>query len=188
MNKKLRLLGIGLVIAALTYVLIINHQMRLVAEHIPHADADVMIILGAKLNGATFSLALKSRMEVALDYLKQNSRTQVVVSGGQGQDESIPEAAAMRDYLILNKINSARILIDNQSTNTFENIAFSKKLIHGKDVLLVSNDFHLLRAKMIAARQGLNVDTLAAPTPRSVKFQLFAREYIAIIKSYLFDR
>jgi len=62
----------------------------MLSKHIPQADADEMIILGAKLNGADLSLALKFRMDTALTYLKHNPNTQVIVSGGQGENEFIP--------------------------------------------------------------------------------------------------
>lgn len=114
--------------------------------------------------------------------------TQVIVSGGQGSDELISEAASMKRYLIQNQVEANRIQTEALSTSTFENIKFSKKLLQSESVVLVSNDFHVLRAKLIANRLGLHVDTLAAPTPKSVRIQLYIREYIALIKSFLFDR
>ncbi|WP_227013981.1 YdcF family protein [Paenibacillus psychroresistens] len=159
-----------------------------ISHHAPEANANSMIILGAKLNGDQLSLALKNRMDVALTYLKSNPSTQVIVSGGQGSDELTSEAAAMKNYLIKNQIDVSRIQTEALSTSTFENIKFSRKLIQGEKIILVSNDFHVLRAKMIAKNQGLIVDTLAAPTPKSVRIQLYGREYIALIKSFLLDR
>jgi uncharacterized SAM-binding protein YcdF (DUF218 family) len=147
-----------------------------------------MIILGAKLNRDQLSLTLKNRMDVALTYLRNNPSTQVIVSGGQGADELISEAEAMKSYLIQNQIEASRIQTEAESTSTFENIKFSKKLLQGEQIVLVSNDFHVLRAKLIANRQGLVVDTLAAPTPKSVRVQLYVREYFALIKSFLLDR
>jgi uncharacterized SAM-binding protein YcdF (DUF218 family) len=147
-----------------------------------------MIILGAKLNGDQLSLSLINRMDVALIYLQDNPSTQVIVSGGQGSDELISEAEAMKNYLIKNKIPAARIQLEAHSTTTYENIRFSKKMLQGQQIVLVSNDFHLLRAKMIANRQGINVDTLSAPTPKSVRIQLLIREYFALIKSFLLDQ
>jgi uncharacterized SAM-binding protein YcdF (DUF218 family) len=188
MKHFIKRLILVIIIAASAYITVITVKMVQAANHVPKENATSMIILGAKLNGDQLSLALKSRMDVALIYLHTNPSTQVVVSGGQGPDELVPEAEAMKDYLIKHQINSERIQVEALSTSTFENIKFSKNLLRGDRILLVSNDFHLLRAKMIAKRQGLMVDTLPAPTPKSVRLQLYAREYLAIIKSYLLDR
>jgi uncharacterized SAM-binding protein YcdF (DUF218 family) len=177
-----------LLITAATYIILISVRMVQVAKHVPKANANSMIILGAKLNGAELSLSLKNRMDAALAYLKKNPTTKVIVSGGQGSDELISEADAMKSYLIANQINPLRIQLEARSTSTFENIQYSKKLLQGNHILLVSNDFHLLRAKLIAERQGLIVDTLPSPTPNSVKIQLYIREYVALIKSFLLDR
>jgi uncharacterized SAM-binding protein YcdF (DUF218 family) len=188
MKHLIKRLILVLIIAASAYITVITVKMVQASNHVPQQNATSMIILGAKLKGDQLSLTLKSRMDAALIYLQKNPSTQVVVSGGQGSDELVPEADAMKDYLIMHQINPERIQVEAKSTNTFENIKFSKSLLRGDRILIVSNDFHLLRAKMIAKRQGLIVDTLPAPTPKSVWLQLYAREYVAIIKSYLLDR
>jgi uncharacterized SAM-binding protein YcdF (DUF218 family) len=183
--KRLCLL---IIVAGAAYITIISYNMVQIAKHSPVPNAKSMIILGAKLNGDQPSLALKSRLDVALVYLHNNSVTKVIVSGGKGSDELVSEAEAMKKYLMDHQIGASRIQTEALSTSTFENIKFSKKLLQGEPIILVSNDFHILRAKMIAKRQGLLVDTLAAPTPKSVRVQLYLREYIAYIKSFLFDR
>jgi uncharacterized SAM-binding protein YcdF (DUF218 family) len=188
MRRILKKLCLVILVIAAVYVTVLTIKMVQISHHVPAANASSMIILGAKLNGDQLSLSLKNRMDAALAYLKSNPLTQVVVSGGQGSDELISEAAAMKSYLIKNQIDASRIQTEALSTSTFENIKFSKKLLQGNKILLVSNDFHVLRAKMIAKRQGLVVDTLAAPTPKSVRVQLYCREYIAFIKSFLLDR
>jgi uncharacterized SAM-binding protein YcdF (DUF218 family) len=188
MKHFIKRLILVMIVAASAYITVITVRMVQVANHVPQENATSMIILGAKLNGDQLSLSLKTRMDAALIYLHRNPSTQVVVSGGQGSDELVSEAEAMKDYLIKHQINTERIQVEAKSTSTFENIKFSKNLLRGDRILLVSNDFHLLRAKMIAKRQGLMVDTLSAPTPKSVWLQLYAREYVAIIKSYLLDR
>jgi uncharacterized SAM-binding protein YcdF (DUF218 family) len=183
----IRILLVIIVVTA-AYITIVTFKMVEISKHIPKSNASSMIILGAKLNGDQLSLSLKNRMDVALAYLSKNPSTQVIVSGGQGSDELIPEAEAMKRYLIKNQIEAARIQTEDLSTSTFENIKFSKKLLQGEPIVLVSSDFHVLRAKLIANRQGLTVDTLAAPTPKNVRVQLYVREYMALIKSFLLDR
>jgi uncharacterized SAM-binding protein YcdF (DUF218 family) len=189
MKNKLKLTFYCFALALAAYLVIMTYEMQAIAKHVPQPNAEAMIILGAKLNGSDLSLALKNRMDTALNYLQHNQQTQVIVSGGKGSNELISEAEAMKAYLTNHHINPARIQEDTQSTSTYENILFSKKLLHDdQHVILVSNDFHILRASMIAKRQGLDVDTLAAPTPNVVKLKLYAREYLAILKSYIFDK
>jgi uncharacterized SAM-binding protein YcdF (DUF218 family) len=188
MKIILKRMCLAFVIAAFAYITVVTILMVQISNHNPKSNASSMIILGAKLNGDQLSLSLKNRMDVALIYLQENPSTQVIVSGGQGSNELISEAEAMKNYLIKNHIAAARIQSETQSTSTFENIKFSKKMLQGHQIVLVSNDFHLLRAKLIAKRQGLIVDTLSAPTPKSVKIQMYIREYFALIKSFLLDR
>jgi uncharacterized SAM-binding protein YcdF (DUF218 family) len=188
MKRILRRLVLIFIVAVAAYITIITYKMVQISHHNPVPNARSMVILGAKLNVDQLSLSLKNRMDAAITYLRDNPTTQVVVSGGQGSDERISEAEAMKNYLIQNQIQATRIQTEALSTSTFENIKFSKKLLQGEPIILVSNDFHVLRAKMIAKRQGLNVDTLSAPTPKSVRIQLYCREYLALVKSFLFDR
>jgi uncharacterized SAM-binding protein YcdF (DUF218 family) len=189
MKNKLKFTIYCLTLAIAAYLVIVTYMMQAIAKHIPQPNAEAMIILGAKLNGSDLSLTLKNRMDTALNYLQHNQQTRVIVSGGKGGNELIPEAEAMKTYLLNHHINAERIQMDTQSTSTYENILFSKKLLHDDHhVILVSNDFHMLRASMIAKRLGLVVDTLAAPTPNVVKLRLYVREYLALLKSFLFDK
>ena len=93
---------------------------------------------------------------MALDYLNENEGTKVVVSGGQGKGEEITEAKAMSDYLVKNGIKSDRIILEDRSKNTNENLKFSAELIGSKEkkTVIVSNDFHIYRAKCIAKKMG----------------------------------
>lgn len=115
----------------------------------PEKNADYIVVLGARVNGTRVTLNLKYRLDVALDYLNENEGTKVVVSGGQGKGEEITEAKAMSDYLVKNGIKSDRIILEDRSKNTNENLKFSAELIGSKEkkTVIVSNDFHIYRAK-----------------------------------------
>ncbi|WP_247739141.1 YdcF family protein [Bacillus sp. 165] len=158
------------------------------ARSFPTKESEHLIVLGAKLNGVEPSLALQARLDTALLYLQDHPAMKVIVSGGQGADEDIAEAYAMARYLEKAGIDSKQILLENQSTNTYENIKFSIKKFKLKDAVIVSNGFHLYRVKTIANRLGLEAETLAAPTPAIAKLKSYPREYIAIIKTWLFDK
>lgn len=154
---------------------------------------DYIVVLGAALHGDNLSFTLRSRMDTALKYLNSHPKTKVVVSGGRGLGETLTEAEAMRRFLVNNHISDKRILKEEKSTSTIENLRFSKSIL-AKDpkfnqrIMIVTNDFHLYRGKNLAKRIGLTAYGLPAKTPRSIIFNVYCREYLAIIKSYLFDK
>ncbi|MCM3764275.1 YdcF family protein [Neobacillus niacini] len=150
-------------------------------------NADYLIVLGAKVNGTVPSLALARRIDAAAEYLKDNPTTLVIASGGQGRGEDISEAESIKRELLKQGISKSRIILENQSTDTYENIAFSKKLIPSEAKLgvVVTNAFHLYRGVSIARDQGLEVDGLPAETPIQAVVKSYFREYLAITKFYL---
>lgn len=157
-------------------------------------NVDYMIILGARLYGEVPSPALSERLKVAVDYLKDNPQLKVIVSGGQGPDEDISEALAMERYLINRGIDNNRIIKEDSSTNTYENISNSLRLIYeiydveGPSVLLVTNRFHIFRSKLLATRLGAKAYGLPAAVPPSILIPQYIREYFAVIKSLVFDK
>lgn len=163
------------------------------AQSDENKNADFVIVLGAALHGEQLSLTLVSRMNKALTYLKAHPDTMVVVSGGQGPGESLTEAEAMKRFLVAGGINENRILKEENSTSTIENLTFSKAIIEKytqqtPQVMLTTNDFHMYRAKILAQRLGLQVNALPSETPLSIRFNAYFREYFAVIKSYIFDK
>lgn len=149
--------------------------------------ADYIIILGARVKGEIPSLALQYRIDAAANYMKKNKETIAIASGGQGPGEDITEAEAIKEGLLVHGISSNRIILEDKSTDTVENIRFSKKLIpdYLENGLLVTNDFHLYRAKSIAKDQGLNLQGIPAETPAVAIPKSYLREYLAITKYYL---
>lgn len=156
-------------------------------------DVDYMIILGARLYGEVPSPALSERLKVAEVYLKDNPHLKVIVSGGQGPDEYISEALAMERYLINRGINKNRIIFEDTSTSTYENISNSLSIIKQVDgvenprVLLVTNKFHVFRSKLLANRLGAKAYGLPAKVPPSIVVTQYIREYFAVIKSFVLD-
>jgi uncharacterized SAM-binding protein YcdF (DUF218 family) len=155
---------------------------------------DFLIILGAGLKGEIPSPILYGRLEAGVNYLQKYPGTKVVVSGGQGRGEDITEAQAMYKYLVSKGIAEDRILIEDRSTSTMENFTYSKRLIEqntGKsvsEVTFVTSNFHVFRAKMLADRNNLKSYAISCKTPVSVTIQLYIREYMALIKSFVVDR
>jgi uncharacterized SAM-binding protein YcdF (DUF218 family) len=149
--------------------------------------ADYIIILGARVEGEIPSLALQYRIDAAANYMKKNKETLAIASGGQGPGEDITEAEAIKRGLLKHGVDGNRIILEDKSTDTVENITFSKKLIpdHLETGLIVSNDFHLYRAKSIAKDQGLSLQGIPAETPTIAIPKSYLREYLAITKYYL---
>lgn len=151
----------------------------------PDPGADYLIILGAHVYGERMSSNLRYRVEIGLTYLKENPGTKVILSGGQGPGEEITEAEAMHRYLSEKGIPENRILIEDQSENTDENIRNSRKLMnndHGV-VVIATNRFHLFRAEGIAKKQGLtNVQGVGQYIMPYTAPNCYLREVVAIWK------
>ena len=102
----------------------------------------------------------------------------------------------MADYLVENGIEEENILLEGESHNTIQNFKYSKALLaqenidDSQGVLVVSNGFHLTRARMLAERAGFdNVSTLAAPESHMPsRLHMYIREPMALVKSFLLDR
>lgn len=187
--KKIIKILFPIIIVGILYSGAVFVYMHQVASIEATGEKIEMIILGAKVKASGEpSLALKYRLDEAIPYLKAHPHVQVIVSGGKGADEPVSEAEVMRRYLIAHDIEAARITMEDKSLSTAQNIAYAKKLLpeQTKAVTIVSNDFHLARAKYIAKENGLESDVLAAPTPQSVKYQLNIREIAALTKTWLF--
>ena len=150
-------------------------------------EADYLIVLGCKVNGTTPSLMLRQRIDAAAAYLNAHPEATVIVSGGQGDGENITEAACMYDQLTAAGIARERILLEDRSTSTMENLRFSMKLMEpNASVAIVSNEFHLYRAGQMAARLGLS----PALIPASTEFPIltasyYLREILAVWKYHL---
>jgi uncharacterized SAM-binding protein YcdF (DUF218 family) len=179
--------AIILIIFGLIYVGVLHYKIIQHGNLAPPEKADYLIVLGARVKGTVPSLALQARIDSAAEYLKENEDTIAIASGGKGPGEDISEAESIKNELMALGIDRSRILIEDKSTDTYENIGFSKKLIPqgAKFGLLVTNDFHIFRAKMIAANEGLDLNGLPAKTPIQAVIKSYIREYLALTKYYL---
>jgi len=159
-------------------------------------SADAVIILGAGVNGTRPSLTLRTRLDAALDYLEQHPDIPVVLSGGQGSGEEITEARCMYDYLTERGVDPERLLLEEASTSTAENFAFSRPLLveAGVDpeedwIAFVTNDFHICRAGLLAAREKYE---LAFGIPAELpwlylELNYYIRESFALVKTLIFN-
>lgn len=149
------------------------------------SGADYVIVLGAQWKSNGPSYVLQKRLDKALEYLRENPDTLVIVSGGQGANEPISEAEGMKQYLEERGIEEERILVENTSTSTYENLLYSSKLIdkEGDRVVLVSNNFHMYRAMGIARKQGYkNLEGLSAKSYPGMVPNNLLREFFGVVK------
>ncbi|MGM9936999.1 MAG: YdcF family protein [Candidatus Ornithomonoglobus sp.] len=155
-------------------------------------NEDYLLILGCGVRGEEPSLALRDRLDTALKYLEKNDTCKIIVSGGQGRDEDISEAEAMRRYLIANGVSSDRILSEDKSTSTTENFRFSNSLVDGglvnRTTVFITNDFHIYRATALSKLQGFNLNHIGAPTAWYNILPSYLREFLAIGQMFLLNR
>ena len=151
---------------------------------------DSIVVLGGYLvNGNQLTKALTKRLKLTIElYNKQKSKPKIIVSGGKIRQETITEAEAMEEYLIANNIPQKDIIKEDKSKNTLENFKYSKEKlkelkIH-KNIAFVSNNFHILRAKIYSLRFKLNAKGEGSKTLWYYFPEAFINEYLAILVLY----
>lgn len=119
-------------------------------------DLDIIMVLGAQIYENGPSVALRCRLDKAIEYMEENEDTICIVTGGQGFNEPFPEAVGMAEYLKDHGVAKDRILLEAESKTTEENIRNSMPMIpEGSSLGIVTNNFHVFRALQIARGQGL---------------------------------
>ena len=180
------ILGALVVIAAIGFVILELPVLRS-AHTDENPKADYLIVLGAKVNGTTPSYAMHDRLTAALDYLNACPDATAIVSGGQGDDEGISEAEAMKIWLEAHGVAPERILLEDQSETTRQNLENSFAIMRerGADpsdgVAIVTSEYHLYRAREIASALGAKPIGVAARTSLlSMRINYFVREGFAV--------
>lgn len=185
-------LGISALLAS--FLLIESLLLYNTRDPVPN-QVDYLIILGAGLNEDKLSWTLWERVDRGLKILQDNKDMKVVVSGGKGPGEWITEAEAMQRYLVEQGIAKEQIIKEEQSTSTMENFRYTRELLGQQSgyeptepVLVITNDFHMFRSKILARRNGINPVGVPSATPWYLRPNAYLREYFAVVKSLIFDR
>ncbi|MFL0165754.1 YdcF family protein [Candidatus Clostridium helianthi] len=160
-------------------------------------NADYIIVLGAGLDtNSNPSLILQGRLDAALEYIKEDDYRFIVLSGGQGSDEKLPESHAMKKYLLDRGVDEKKVIIEDKSRNTDENFKFSKVKIEENsgrpldklNIEIVTSDFHALRSSILAKKNGyVNYSNYSSHTVWYLIPITYTREAFAIVKSIIFD-
>ncbi|MGL4762426.1 MAG: YdcF family protein [Sarcina sp.] len=180
------------------FFVVVNGTMFIMAVNKDIDKTNVVMVLGAGLDGDKVSPTLKTRLDGAIEYVnKTDGYDFIIVSGGQGHDELISEAEAMRRYLVDGGIPNEQIVLEDKSTSTFENFKFSKNIIESKtgeyiedlDIKVFTNGFHCMRSYFLGKRLGYGeLSTYGTSTPPSLTPYYYFREVFAFAKSIVFDK
>ncbi|EYE88836.1 hypothetical protein Q428_05485 [Fervidicella metallireducens AeB] len=152
--------------------------------------SDCVIVLGCRVYGTVPSPFLKCRVDEGYRMLKEGYGKYIIVSGGKGKGEDISEALAMKNYLISKGVKEDRIIVEDKSTSTYENLFNSKRIMNEKgfnSAVIVSNSFHLKRSSLIAEKVGINGSYSGVFVREHVfdEVKSFLREMLALIKFYV---
>lgn len=150
----------------------------------------LIMVLGAGIFTKNVTPMLADRLNRALSvYHQQKGTCNLLVSGGQGPDEPISEALAMKHYLIDYGVPESNIILEDQSTNTFENFYYSKRIIrnlykHRPSILCVTSQFHILRGMRFAQINQMKVDGIGSHTPYHFFNIALIRDFLALMYQY----
>ncbi|MGN1421099.1 MAG: YdcF family protein [Eubacterium sp.] len=154
-------------------------------------DADnqkILVVLGCRVKGDVPSIALQKRVDSAYLYLLSNPQAKAILSGGQGRDEFISEAACMKQMLTNRGISPDRLFLEDKSVSTYENIKFSIKYIEDagvKEIAIATSEYHQKRAKLICKRFGLTAYSVSSKTDPLILPVFLLREFFALAKEYI---
>ena len=161
----------------------------------PGEEAEYLVVLGAKVRPDGPSVSLWDRINAAADYLNAHPGTIAIVSGGQGADETISEAQSMHDELVKLGIDESRIWMEDKAGSTDENMRFSLDLIQEKTgtrpekLGILSSEYHLYRASLMAKKLGIGFVGVPAKTSRLSQLINHAmREVAGVWHFYIFGR
>ena len=148
---------------------------------------EILIVLGTTVNGTEPSPMLRQRLDAAVDYLSAYPDARCIVTGGKGNEVNLSEAQCMFNYLTAAGIAPERITMEDRATSTVENLRNVRTMVETDKVDILSSEFHLYRAGLIAKDAGFIPTLIPAKTePLSLLAPWFIREIFALY-AYLFS-
>lgn len=141
--------------------------------------ADYIVVLGAGLIGDRVTPLLASRIEKGMKLLDYNPDAKIIMSGGQGQGEDIAEGAAMARYAIEKGVDKSRVIVEEKSVSTQENLVFSKELMTGEQpkIIVVTTAYHVFRALLLAKKLGIKCVGFGSKTKWYFTLNAIIREF-----------
>ncbi len=146
-------------------------------------NADYIIVLGAGIIGSKVTPLLAARIEKGIELLRYNPNAVLIMSGGQGSGEDIPESKAMADYAIDKGVSAEKVILEQKSVSTEENLRFSRKLINKQNpqIIVVTTAYHMFRALILAKRQGIRCVGFGSKTKWYFTLNAFIREFVGYL-------
>lgn len=183
----LRIVQIGSAVFVI-YAVIVSGFM-IYAMNVKPDQHPTAVVLGAQVKPWGPSVLLQQRIDAAQRYLEEHPDASAVLTGGKGSDEIMSEAQCMEENLIKAGIAGNRLYPEDQATNTEQNIRYSLEIIRKNglpsDITVVTDSYHQLRARIIAAKTDPSINVSAINTKNnliglSTYPSYFVREWIAI--------
>ena len=183
----------GLLMLIVLSFLIVEGLIVARSFHRAEPDADYVIVLGSQMRKDGPSMDFAARLSAAAEYLKDNPRSIAIICGAKGRNEPVSEAEGGRAYLLRKGIAKERIICEDQSYTTSENIENAGKLLKEKKgdlseikIVIVSGYYHLYRAAYLAERTGFEkISTKGSSGLWILLPHYYAREYFGLIKEVL---
>lgn len=144
---------------------------------------DYIVVLGAAVFGDKVPPLLAGRIEKGLQLLERNPNAKIIMSGGQGPGENLPEGEAMAKYAIEHGAPEERILIENESTDTRENLQNSRRMMpeEAPEIAVVTTSYHVFRALILARQQKIKCVGYGAKTKWYFTLNALIREFIGYL-------
>ena len=147
-------------------------------------NADYIVVLGAGIIGSRVTPLLAARIEKGIELLHYNPNAVLIMSGGQGPGEDIPESEAMADYAADKGVETGKIVIEQKSVSTQENLRFSRELMDKQkpEIIVVTTAYHVFRALILAKEQGIKCVGFGAKTKWYFTLNAFIREFVGYLR------
>ncbi len=194
MNKnilgKITVWSIGIITAVCVVYAVVLTIFMFTAKSDKPNNPKAVVVLGCKVKGEEPSKMLKRRLDSAVIYMNENKDMICIVSGGKGDDEHISEAEAMKNYMVKKGVSAERIMMEDKSVNTYENLKNSLGMLYCErgEVAIVTDGFHQYRAGFIAKSMGWDASAVNSQMDifnLSISPTYYVREWLAITNEYV---
>ncbi|GAA1857812.1 YdcF family protein [Pseudonocardia alni subsp. carboxydivorans] len=175
------LLGVGFL--AFQFAAFLGYA-RLYRWLVRDRPAEWVLVLGSGLHGSEVPPLLASRIATGMDELARRGARRLVLSGGKGDDERLPEGEAMARWAVAHGADPATVTAETASRTTEENLRFSAALVGEGPGLVVTSNYHAFRAALLARRVGVDAQAVGAPTAGYYWPSAVLREFVAVLREY----
>ncbi len=147
-------------------------------------NADYIVVLGSGILGTKVTPLLGARIERGIELLRYNPDALLIMSGGQGPGEDIPESRAMADYAVERGVDMEKIRMEQKSISTEENLRFSRELMDKENpkIIIVTTAYHVFRALILARQQEIPCVGFGAKTKWYFTLNALIREFAGYLR------